>query len=152
MITFSCLVEAFARTILLFLFRFGGERLSAVCAFLFVHGALQIALRIPPAEIAALVAEVLLLVSLRMRQCGTAVFTAQHVRIRIRLAAEVAFYGADGNPRYFCRFGYRHSVLTTRKNLLSLFFGHFQKPLSLYGHENGLSKPPKIKKLQTHQK
>ena len=76
-LTFSCLVKAGARAVLLFLFRCSGERRTAVYAFLFVHGALQVALSIPPTEITALVAEMLLTVFLCLRQLGAAEFTVR---------------------------------------------------------------------------
>ena len=103
-----------------------------MCAFLFVHRAFQFTPLIPPAEIAALVAELLLLVSLRLRQCGSAVFT-----VRFVLAAEVAFNGADGNPSSICDFGYRHSVLAAFVDFILLKFCHFHNPLHYLVVENG---------------
>ena len=145
-LTFSCLVKAGARAVLLFLFFFFFERFAAVCAFLFVHSALQVALRIPPAEITALVAEMLLTVFLNLRQLGAAEFAVQ---IRLHLlffSPTVAFDGSERQSRLRRRRRNRQSFFTTRVNLFLLIFCHFQSLPSLFSGRKRQNFPPLMQK------
>ena len=118
-ITFFRFMVTGARTIPLRYVRFDGERLSAVFANLLVHGAFQIALHIPPTEITALIAEMLLPLAFRLRH-NSAAKPAAHNGLFLCLAAEMALYRADRESRYIRNLGERQSVLTTRLNLLFL--------------------------------